>query len=321
MTSEPLALWQSFGLAFLLDMILGDPQRMPHPVRLMGCLIQRLEKPFRGLPVSTVAAGGLFALFLVLLAYGLAWAFLFLAQGIHPWFGSALDVLLLYYCIAPRCLDNAARAVENPLRLGDMEKSRRKLSMIVGRETMNLNPVQICRATIETLAENFVDGVLSPFFWIAVGGAPAAMAFKMVSTLDSMVGYKNEQYHLFGKVSARLDDTANFIPARLSIPVIALAAWILRLSSEKAFGTAVREGSRHQSPNAGYLEAAFAGALEVKLNGPATYHGELLEKPFIGSRFGDPTVIHIQQARRLMLVSALLGAAGIMVILYLFSAY
>jgi len=318
MAAEPLTLWQAFGLAFLLDMILGDLQRMPHPVRLMGYLIQRLEKPFRSLSASPVAAGGLFALFLVLLAYGFAWALLFLAQGVHPWFGSALEVLFLYYCIAPRCLNNAARAVEKPLRLGDMEKARRKLSMIVGRETRDLTPVQICRAAIETVAENFVDGVLSPFFWIAVGGAPAAMAFKMVSTLDSMVGYKNEQYQLFGKVSARLDDAANFIPARLSIPVITLAAWMLRLSPEKAFRTAVREGSHHQSPNAGYPEAAFAGALEVKLNGPAVYHGALLEKPFIGSRFGDPAVIHIQKVRRLMLVSSLLGAAGIMAILYLF---
>jgi adenosylcobinamide-phosphate synthase len=318
---QPLTLWQAFGLAFLLDMILGDPQSMPHPVRLMGCLIQRLENPFRRLPISTVVAGGFFALFLVLMAYGLAWALLFLAQGVHPWFGSALEVLLLYYCIAARCLNNAAQAVEKPLHMGDMETARRQLSMIVGRETRQLNPVQICRAAIETVAENFVDGVLSPFFWLAVGGAPAAMAFKMVSTLDSMVGYKNERYQLFGKVSARLDDAANFIPARLSIPVITLAAWILRLSPEKAFRTAVQEGSHHQSPNAGYPEAAFAGALEVKLNGPAVYHGILLEKPFIGSRFDDPSIIHIQKARRLMLTSSWLGAAGLTAILYLFSSY
>ncbi len=321
MTAVPLAPWQSFGLAFLLDMLLGDPERMPHPVRLMGCLIQRLEKPFRSLPVSTVAAGGFFALLLVFLSFALTRGVLALAHGVHPWLGSALEVLFLYYCIAPRCLNDAALVVEKPLLLGDLENARCKLSMIVGRETADLSPMQVCRAVIETVAENFVDGVLSPLFWMVAGGAPAAMAFKMISTLDSMVGYKNERYHLFGTASARLDDAANFIPARLSIPVVALAAWILGLPPENAIRTALREGSRHQSPNAGYPEAAFAGALEVRLNGPAVYDGVLHDKPFIGRRFGDPTVIHIQKARCLLLVSSLLGAAGIMAILYLFSAY
>ncbi|MBI9074571.1 MAG: cobalamin biosynthesis protein CobD [Desulfatibacillum sp.] len=309
MPAQSLVLWQTLGLAFLLDMILGDPQRMPHPIRFMGWLIQRLEKPFRRLPASSVVAGGLFALFLVGFILLLTWLLLALAQGIHPYLKSALEVLFLYYCMAPRCLDKAARDVEKPLRQGNVEKARRELSMIVGRETRNLTPMQICRAAIETVAENFVDGVLSPLFWIALGGAPAAMAFKMISTLDSMVGYKNKQYLLFGRVSARLDDAANFIPARLSVPVIALAAWTLGLSPKKSFRTAVLEGNHHKSPNAGYPEAAFAGALEIKLNGPAMYHGIPEDKPFIGSRFGDPTVNHIKMARRLMLMASLLGVA------------
>ena len=319
MPVQPLPLWQALAMAFMLDMILGDPQNMPHPIRLMGWLIENLEKPFRSLPVPTVWAGGFFAVSLVFIAGFGAWMLLVIGQGVHPWLGSALEVFFLYYCIAPRCLDKAARAVEKPLRQGNMADARRELSMIVGRETKGLSAMHMCRATIETVAENFVDGVLSPLFWIAIGGAPAAMAFKMISTLDSMVGYKNEQYLLFGRVSARLDDAANFIPARLSVPLIALAARMIGLSHKLAFRTGVLEGANHKSPNAGYPEAAFAGALEVKLNGPAAYHGKLVEKPFIGEKLGDPNVAHIQQSRCLMLVSSLLGAAFIVIILFLFS--
>ncbi|ACL02164.1 cobalamin biosynthesis protein CobD [Desulfatibacillum aliphaticivorans] len=308
MTPElPLPLWQALIIAFILDMILGDPQGMPHPIRLMGRLIEGWEPRFRRLPIPTVWAGALFTLCLVALVWISAWIVLAAGAAMHPWLGAGLEIIILYFSIAPRCLDKAAYAVEKPLRQGDAEKARAELSMIVGRETKDLTPTQMSRAAVETVAENFVDGVLSPLFWIAVGGAPAAMAFKMASTLDSMVGYKNEQYILFGKASARLDDVANFIPARLSIPIIALAARLLGLSHKAAFKTAVLEGKNHKSPNAGYPEAAFAGALEIRLNGPAVYHGELLDKPFLGEKFGDPGAEHITKARRLMLASSFLG--------------
>ncbi|SHK65954.1 adenosylcobinamide-phosphate synthase [Desulfatibacillum alkenivorans DSM 16219] len=303
----PLPLWQALIIAFVLDMILGDPQGMPHPIRLMGRLIEGWEQPFRRLSVPTVWAGALFTLCLVALVWFSGWLVLALGAAIHPWLGAVLEIVILYFSIAPRCLDKAAYAVEKPLRQGETEKARAELSMIVGRETRDLTPTQMCKAAVETVAENFVDGVLSPLFWIAVGGAPAAMAFKMTSTLDSMVGYKNEQYILFGKASARLDDAANFIPARLSIPIIALAARMMGLAHQKAFKTAVLEGKNHKSPNAGYPEAAFAGALEIRLNGPAVYHGELVDKPFLGEQFGDPGAEHITKARRLMLAASFLG--------------
>ena len=315
----PLPLWQALLLAFVLDMILGDPRWMPHPIRLMGWLIDKLEKPFRTLPVSTVRAGGFFAVFLIIGSGFCTWILLAIGQGIYPWLGSFLEIIILYFCIAPRCLDKAAMAVEISLRQNNTKMARNELSMIVGRETRDLNRTQMCRAAIETVAENFVDGVLSPLFWIALGGAPAAMMFKMVSTLDSMVGYKNEEYHSFGKVSARLDDAANFIPARLSVPLIAVTARMLGLSFKQSFRTGVLEGGNHKSPNSGYPEAAFAGALNVRLNGPAVYHGKLVEKPFIGTRFGDPTVEHIQNARSLMLVSSMLGTAFIILTLLVFS--
>lgn len=316
MTAANLALWQSFGLAYLLDRALGDPPWLPHPVRLMGRMIETLEPVFRRLPMPLVAAGGLFAFFQAGLVFFLAWGLLVLARHVHPWLGSVLETVFLYYCIAARCLDQAAGEVEIALNREDLEKARRALSMIVGRETKDLTRVQVCRAAIETVAENFVDAVLSPFFWMAVGGAPAAMTFKMVSTLDSMVGYRNHRYLWFGKVSARLDDLANYLPARLCPPVIAIAARLCALSPAESLMTARREGNRHKSPNAGYPEAAFAGALKVKLNGPAKYHGQWVEKPFIGERFGDPDASHIAKARRLMRVSAWIGAALTLMVLY-----
>jgi adenosylcobinamide-phosphate synthase len=181
--------------------------------------------------------------------------------------------------------------------------------MIVGRETQTLSAQAVTRAAIETVAENLVDGVVSPLFFAALGGAPLAMAYKMVNTLDSMVGYKNDTYRQFGKAAARIDDAANFIPARLAVPVIALAAQLLAGKGGRAFGTAWQEGGHHVSPNAGYAEAAFAGTLGVKLIGPAVYHGQRVEKPYIGKAFGDTRPSDIGRACDLMLLAALLWAA------------
>jgi adenosylcobinamide-phosphate synthase len=160
---------------------------------------------------------------------------------------------------------------------------------------------------VETVAENLVDGVISPLFFAAIGGAPLAMVYKMVNTLDSMVGYKNETYEYFGKASARSDDMFNYIPARLSVPIIALATQILSGNGCRSLITAVKEGAHHASPNAGYSEAAFAGALAIRLNGPNYYNGKLVEKPFIGVKFGSTTVAHIKQACDVMMLSSLLG--------------
>ena len=159
-------------------------------------------------------------------------------------------------------------------------------------------------------AENFVDGVLSPLCFAAIGGAPLAMAYKMINTLDSMVGYKNVRYHQFGWAAARIDDLANFIPARLSVPIISLAVRILAAhNAKRALSTAIKEGAQHGSPNAGYPEAAFAGALAIKLNGPNTYGGVLVDKPYIGVAFGDVTVQHIPKACVLMMLSAVISTA------------
>lgn len=178
--------------------------------------------------------------------------------------------------------------------------------MIVGREVDRLDERGVTRAAVETVAENLVDGVVSPLFFAVLGGAPLAMAYKMVNTLDSMVGYKNDRYLMFGRFAARMDDVANFIPARLAVPLIALAAQLLNRRGRVSMETAWKDGRAHASPNAGYPEAAFAGALGLWMGGPNHYHGRLVKKPVIGIGFADARPAHIRQASRLMLTTAIL---------------
>jgi adenosylcobinamide-phosphate synthase len=191
-----------------------------------------------------------------------------------------------------------------------VDLARCKLAMIVGRDVDNYEGPDIARATVETVAENFVDGVLSPLCFAAIGGAPLAMAYKMINTLDSMVGYRNVRYRQFGWAAARIDDLANFIPARLSVLIISFTVRVLAAhKAKRTLSTAIKEGAQHSSPNAGYPEGAFAGALAVKLNGPNTYGGVLVDKPFIGVAFGDVKIQHIPKACQLLMLSAIISTA------------
>ncbi|MFH0995469.1 MAG: adenosylcobinamide-phosphate synthase CbiB [Pseudomonadota bacterium] len=292
--------------AFVLDLILGDPLWLFHPVRWMGTAISRMEPVFRRPKIPLVISGALFCGFLVLSVWILSWLLVYLAGMLDPACRSILEAFLIYYCISPNSLRKAAMDVEAALESGGLQKARKKVSCIVGRETAHLSEQGVVRAAVETVAENLVDGIISPLFYAAIGGAPLAIAYRMVNTLDSMVGYRNDAYFHFGKASARLDDIANFIPARLAVPVIAFAAQLLSGSGKRAFRTAVHEGAHHASPNSGYSEAAFAGALSVKLNGPSIYHGRLVNKPYIGIAFGDVTRNDIRKACDLMLLCSLL---------------
>ena len=217
--------------------------------------------------------------------------------------------MLIFYCLSAKSLRQAALKIDRLLAAGEVDRARAQVRMIVGRDVDRYEADDIARATVETVAENVVDGVLSPLFFAALGGAPLALAYKMVNTLDSMVGYKNPRYLLFGRAAARIDDVANFLPARLAVPLIALAAHRVEGASPAlALQTARREGKNHSSPNAGYPEAAFAGALGVRLNGPNVYHGVLVDKPYLGAAFGPVTRAHIARACRLMTLTALAGA-------------
>jgi adenosylcobinamide-phosphate synthase len=292
--------------AFALDILLGDPRFLPHPVRWMGMAIERLEPPLRRISMDLTFSGALFAAVLILGTWLLAFLVLTTAHRVHPLFKVALEVILIYYCISARSLDNAAMEVKQCLEQKNIQATRKKVAMIVGRDINNYNEAGLARATVETVAENLVDGVTAPLFYAAIGGAPLALAYKMTNTLDSMVGYKNQTYQQFGKASAGFDDILNYLPARLTVPVIALAAQILSGCGEQSLKTAVCEGANHASPNAGYAEAAFAGALAVKLNGPNFYHGQLVDKPYIGLRFGKTLPGHIKKACDLMLLSSVL---------------
>ena len=309
-----LSFWQILLAAVALDLVLGDPKWLPHPIRWMGKAIQHIEPLFRRLPFSASISGTLFALVLVSLAWAAAGLLSFTAHVIWPPLGSGMDILLIYYAISIRSLEKEAKIVLDSLEEENLEEARQKVGLIVGRDTGQLNEKGVARAVVETVAENFVDGVVSPLFWALIGGAPLAMAFKMTSTLDSMAGYKNETYAQFGKASARLDDILNYVPARVSIPLISTAAQWLAGRGRPAFMTALKEGGHHASPNAGYPEAAFAGALAVKLNGPNYYHGQLVEKPFIGEAFGETLPAHAQKACELMVTASLLWV-GVLAVL------
>jgi adenosylcobinamide-phosphate synthase len=297
--------------ACILDISIGDPRWLPHPVRWMGKTIILTEPFFRKIRPNLVFAGFLFAATLVLLTWAVSFLVVKTAYYLHPLCGIGIEIVLIYYAISARSLRDSAQEVGEVLSRQTLQDAREKLAWIVGRDVQQLTPKGVIRAAVETVAENLIDGVVSPVLYAAIGGAPLAMAYKMINTLDSMVGYKNEKYLEFGKASARLDDAANYIPARLALPVISVAAQILYRRGSHAIKTARKEGRNHASPNAGLSEAAFAGTLSVKLGGTNYYHGLLVQKPHIGALFGDVEIGHIKKANNLMLLSAALWLATV----------
>ncbi len=272
----------------------------------MGRSISALEPRFRKFNVSLKTSGAIFSILLILLTWSLTLILVLSAQIIHPILRTCIEIALIYYCISVRSLEKSAMKVYRFLKHGKLSDAKKKLSFIVGRNVEKLSEQGVAMASVETVAENLVDGVISPLFFAAIGGAPLAMAYKMVNTLDSMIGYKNEKYRDFGKTAARIDDFANFIPARLSVPIITLAVQILSGKGRPAFKTAIKEGSNHASPNAGYPEAAFAGGLGIKLGGPNYYGEKLVSKPYIGGKFGEAEAGHIKKACDIMMLSSLL---------------
>jgi len=308
-------------LAVVLDLLLGDPLWLPHPVRWMGKAIDVLEPRFRRLNLSPLYSGALMAAGLLLVVWIGGLLLVALAARLHPAAAVVVQTLMLYTCISARDLRDEALAVAGALSEKGLTAGRRAVSMIVGRETDRLDETGVTRAAVETVAENLVDGFVSPLFFFVLGGAPLAMAYKMINTLDSMIGYKNDRYLLFGRFAARLDDAANYLPARISILFIALAAQLIDRTGRAALSTAWRDGRAHASPNAGCPEAAFAGALGLWMGGPNFYHGRLVDKPVIGKGLGDARPAHIHQACRLMLATALLVFMAAAVVLLLLAEF
>ena len=299
--------WLILPAFVILDLLLGDPDKPFHPIRWMGKSIEILEPVFRKRINGDQLAGTSFVIVLVCGSWLFTSGIMTLAEIVSHEFAIVIEIFILYYALSIHALILSGMTVYEHLKKKQIEKARIAVSMIVSRDTQQLDKKGLICATIETLGENFVDGIVSPLFFAAIGGAPLAMAFKMISTLDSMVGYKNDQYRHFGTAAARLDDIANYIPARISLIFIGIGARISGFSSDNAWKTALNEGSHHPSPNAGYPEAAFAGALGIRLNGPNVYEGKMVHKPFIGKEFKDPNDLHIIQACCLVLMSSLIA--------------
>lgn len=301
-----LSTWYVIPAAYILDLTIGDPFRLPHPVRWMGTAIATLEPRFRRISSNLVFSGALFAATLIMSTWLLTFMATEALGRIHPLLKTILEVILIFFCLSARSLEEAAMEIHGRLVQKKVDQARKEVALVVGRDVDQYDGDAIARATVETVAENLVDGVIAPLFFAALGGAPLAMAYKMINTLDSMVGYKDERYIWFGKASARIDDAFNYLPARLSVPVISLAGHVLAGTGIRSLKTAIAEGAHHSSPNAGYAEAAFAGALAVRLNGPNYYRGKLVIKPYIGVRFGKTLPLHIEKACDLMLLSSFL---------------
>jgi adenosylcobinamide-phosphate synthase len=295
-------------LGFLLDQLLGDPPGWPHPVRGLGRLITALEPPLRQLLPERL--GGVVLLLLVAgTAGGLTWALLAVAGAVHPWARLVLAAVLTYFGLAARSLARETQAVLGPCEKEDWPEARRRLAGIVGRDTHDLPPAEVYRACIETVAENTSDGVVAPLLYAALLGPVGLWVYKAVSTLDSMVGYRNERYRRFGWASARADDLANLLPARLTYLLLALAALLRGRRAGAALRIGWRDGRKHPSPNAGWPEAAMAGALGVQLGGPATYQGVPSEKPRLGEADEPISPDKVRQTVGLMLTAAWLALA------------
>ena len=287
-------------LALLLDWLIGDPRWLPHPVKLIGALALKLESPLRERMPSARMAGVVTAGIVVGLTALISWGILLAAGRISPWLERLVAVVMLYTTFAPRDLVRHAQAVLAELKKGDLVVAKRQVARIVGRDTEQLDEQGVVRATVESVAENTVDGVIAPLFFAFLGGPVAAMAYKAISTLDSTFGYRNERYIDFGWASARLDDVVNLIPARLSVLFMALTAWIQDLDADRCLRTAWRDGSKHASPNAGLAEASMAGALGVQLGGPVMRHGREDRMPTFGEPERPLVIEDIQRACRLM---------------------
>ncbi|PHV70995.1 adenosylcobinamide-phosphate synthase [Sporanaerobium hydrogeniformans] len=274
----------SFVLGYVLDLILGDPYNFPHPVRLIGKLVRKVETLIRRRVTSSKGlqiGGGVLWLVVVGTTFITSYGLIQISR-VHPILYGIVSTYLIYTTLATKCLGQEAYKIYQVLNTKSLEEARVQLSYIVGRDTQSLSEEEVIKATVETVAENTVDGVIAPLFYAFIGGAPLALAYKAVNTLDSMVGYKNEKYKDLGMVSARIDDAANFIPARLTALLMSMACGLLRLKGRQALSIAIRDRKNHKSPNCAYPEGAVAGALGIQLGGTHTYFGEEVYKPTIG---------------------------------------
>ncbi|NOS80584.1 MAG: cobalamin biosynthesis protein CobD [Nitrospira sp.] len=301
------------AMACLLDAAVGDPRWFPHPVRWMGTLIGWYDQRIYRLSLSAAnqrAAGVLLAVILPVGAYAAGALCIWLGNSIDSLWGTATAVLLAWTTLAARDLIDHVVSVQRALQSDSLVEARSAVAKIVGRDTEQMDESEIVRATVETVAESTADGIVAPLFYLVLGGAPLALAYKAVSTLDSMVGHLDDRHRWFGWASARLDDAANFIPARITAVLFVLSAGIVSWSwpaMQRAWHILLRDGGRHPSPNSGRPEAAMAGALGVQLGGINRYDGLAVERPCLGDPDQPLTRAHIGMAITLMFWTSLAG--------------
>ncbi|WP_432649941.1 adenosylcobinamide-phosphate synthase CbiB [Huintestinicola sp.] len=293
-------------IGFLLDFILGDPYSLPHPVRLIGTLISKLEGYFRNKISDERKTGTFLCVSVLIISAGIPALLLFICYNIHIILGIAMESILCYYLIAAKCLRDESMKVYKAIEEDDTEKARCAVSMIVGRDTNVLDRNGIIRAAVETVAENTSDGVTAPLFYMAFGGASLGFFYKAANTMDSMIGYKNEKYVNFGRTAAKLDDVLNFLPSRFTALLMIISAFFLGFDGDRAYRIWKRDRRNHSSPNSAQTEAAAAGALGVRLAGNAYYFGKLCEKPYIGDPVREIENEDIVRVNRLMYVSSFL---------------
>ena len=304
----------AFAAGFILDLIIGDPYSFPHPIRWIGNLISFLEKKLWREPEadgksSNKRRGALLWIIVVTVTAALSFVALTASYLIHPVLGVVIEAILTCYCLAAKSLKTESMKVYKALETGDIEASRKAVSMIVGRDTDSLNEAGVAKAAVETVAENTSDGVIAPLLCTFIGGPVFGLTYKAINTMDSMIGYHNDRYEDFGFFAARADDVFNFIPARVSAYLMILSCVFLgkEYDAARALRIYKRDRYNHKSPNSAQTESVCAGALGVRLAGDASYFGKIVKKPYIGDDVRPIETKDIKRANRLMYMTAVLA--------------
>lgn len=307
----------AFLAGFVLDLLFGDPHWLPHPIRLIGRLISFLEKKLYDETKNLRARGSVLVVLVLLITGVVSGGILYFVYRIQPVAGCAVESIMTYQILAVRSLKVESMKVYDALQTGTIEDARRAVSMIVGRDTACLDEAGVTKAAVETVAENTSDGVIAPMIALAVGGPFLGFLYKAVNTMDSMIGYKNDRYLLFGRTAAKLDDVVNYLPARISAYLMIAAAYLAGrdFDGTRAFSVYRRDRRKHASPNSAHTEAVCAGALGVRLAGDASYFGKIVKKPYIGDDVRPVESSDIRRANRLLYVTAFLCEAILLVLL------
>lgn len=295
-------------IGFILDLLIGDPNNPFHPVRGIGLLASKLETIFRKLLKNSLKIAGLIVwIITIILTFAITYGIIFVCMKINKYLGVIVQGIIIYFCISAKGLVVEGYKVIKYLNEGNIEKSRKQLSYIVGRDTESLDSKGITRAVIETIAENMSDGVIAPILFAGIFGAAGSMAYKAVNTMDSMFGYKNDKYIEFGYFPAKLDDLFNYIPARVTGILIIISSFFLKRDYKNSLKIYKRDRYNHTSPNSAHPEAAMAGALDIQLGGANYYFEKIVEKPVIGDKIKEIEINDVKKTAEILYLSGVMG--------------